>query len=204
MQTTKKRILGLGGLALITGLTVAAATVPAGATSVSSTVNIVVEVRSINYDTKINSPLDGAVVTQPIVKFSETHSRADSVKYYLTNVTTGQMYELTDHEISGTDLTGETEFTLNLDDYGGYGTFIFRSVIVSTESHIEDEDSVQFVYAAPESPNVPNTGSNSGIGAFYGALNISKSDILMTGLIGFLMISFVALFVIKKSSRKNR
>ncbi|MBQ3325742.1 hypothetical protein IJG79_01155 [Candidatus Saccharibacteria bacterium] len=203
MQLSKKKVVGLGGLALVAGLTAVAANVPAGAISASGAVNIVVEVYSINYSTTIESPMDGATYEQPVVKFKETHARVDNVKYYLTNTTTGVTYELSQYEVTGDDVSGTVEFTLDLDDYGGYGTYIFRSAIVSHGSHFDDEDSVQFVYASPESPNVPNTGSNN-LGAFYGSLNIAKSDLLTTGLIGFLAISLLALFVIRKSSKTER
>lgn len=203
MQLSKKTIVGFGGLALVAGLTAVAANVPAGAISASGAVNIVVEVYSINYSTQIDSPMDGATYEQPVVSFKETHARVDSVKYYLTNTTTGITYELSQYEVTGEDVSGSVEFTLDLDDYGGYGTYIFRSAIVSHGSHFDDEDSVQFVYANPDSPNVPNTGS-SGLGAFYGSLNIAKSDLLTTGLIGFLAISLLALFVIRKSDKSAR
>ena len=196
MQLSKKKIVGLGGLALVAGITAVAANVPAGAVSVGGAVDIVVEVYSINYSTEIE-------YTQPVVQFKETHARVDSVKYYLTNTTTGITYELTQYEVEGEDVSGSTEFTLDLDDYGGYGTYIFRSAIVSHGSHFDDEDSVQFVYANPDSPDVPNTGSG-GLGAFYGSLNIAKSDLLTTGVIGFVAISLLALFVIRKSSKSAR
>lgn len=203
MQLSKKKIVGLGGLALVAGITAVAANVPAGAVSVGGAVDIVVEVYSINYSTEIESPMDGATYTQPVVQFKETHARVDNVKYYLTNTTTGITYELTQYEVEGEDVSGTTEFTLDLDDYGGYGTYIFRSAIVSHGSHFDDEDSVQFIYANPDSPDVPNTGSG-GLGAFYGSLNIAKSDLLTTGVIGFVAISLLALFVIRKSSKSAR
>ena len=204
MQLNKKKVLGLGGLALVAGLTAVAVNVPAGAISASGAVNIVVEVYSINYSTTIESPMDGATYEQPVVQFSETHARVDNVKYYLTNLNTGVTYELSQYEVTGEDVSGKTEFTLDLDDYGGYGTYIFRSAIVSHGSHFDDEDSVQFVYASPESPDVPNTGSGNNLGAFYGSLNIAKSDLLTTGIIGFVAISLLALFVIRKSDKSAR
>ena len=57
-------------------------------------------------------------------------------------------------------------------------------------------DSVKLIYTAPDSPNVPNTGS------LLAALNISSSDFLVTGIIGFIAISVISLFVIKRANRK--
>ncbi len=202
MKVSKKKLLGFSGLALVAGLTTYAATIPVGATSVSGEVNVMVDVYSINYETRIDSPLDGATFDQPVVDFEERHSRVDSVKYYLTNVTTGTTYELSQYEISGTDVSGVTTFTLDLDNYGGYGEYIFRSVVLSYGSHLEGEDSVQFTYVSPDSPNVPDTGG-SGLGAFYESLNISKSDLITTGLIAFLAVSLLSLYVIRKSKREE-
>ena len=42
MQLSKKKIVGLGGLALVAGITAVAANVPAGAVSVGGAVDIVV------------------------------------------------------------------------------------------------------------------------------------------------------------------
>lgn len=201
MKESKKKMLGLAGLAVVAGMTACAINMPVGAVSVSGGVEINVEVYSINYETVIESPEDNMVYTQPVVKFAERHSRVDSVKYYLINLTTGITYELSEYEVSGTDVSGRTEFTLDLDQFGGYGTYIFKSKIVSYGSHFDDEDSVQFTYAS-DSPDVPNTGG-SDLSAFYNSLNVAKSDILITGLIGFFAISFVTLYVIRKSNRKE-
>ncbi len=203
MQLNKKKIAGFAGLALVAGLTAFAVNVPAGATSVGGAVDIVVEVYSINYSTTIESPLDGATIEQPVVSFKETHARVDNVKYYLTNTTTGVTFELSQYEVTGDDVSGTVEFILDLDDYGGYGTYIFRSAIVSHGSHFDDEDSIQFVYANPDSPDVPNTGSAS-LGVFYDSLNIAKSDLLTTGVIGFLAISLLALVVVRRSNKTSR
>ena len=57
-----------------------------------------------------------------------------------------------------------------------------------------DTASVKFRYDAP-SPKVPDTGS------LLSALNISRVDYLITGLIGFVAISIVALIAIRRSKR---
>ena len=62
MQLSKKKIVGLGGLALVAGITAVAANVPAGAVSVGGAVDIVVEVYSINYSTEIESQWTGLLI----------------------------------------------------------------------------------------------------------------------------------------------
>ena len=58
-------------------------------------------------------------------------------------------------------------------------------------------DLVSFNYTAPDSPDVPDTGS------LLAALNISRADYLITGIIGFTAISVAALFIVMKSKRNH-
>ena len=150
MRVNKKQLLGFGGLAFVVSLTTIAYNLPTSAVSTGGAVEVQVEVYNINLETVIESPEDGDVLNDKDVTFSELHSNAANVKYYLTYVAedgTKTVYELTDQEISGTDLTGRTTFTLDLENYGGSGKYIFRSVATNA-SGITKEDSVQFVYAA--------------------------------------------------------
>ncbi len=303
MQISKKQLFGLGGLAIVVGMTFFAYNLPTNATSISGDVDVVVRVYNDKFETKIESPLDGEEFTNKNVTFKEIHSHADNVKYYLyhldENGNIDATYELTDWEVDGSDLSGVTEFTLNLDNYGGFGTYIFKSVITSPggqtgedavkfsyvsattpdddvkvdpetgevdvevcyaagtkvltidiydtkgnlvarledyivknpetggcetitikvgDINIESGDYelvintydnydktgeptgqivISFKYEAPDAPNVPDTGS------LLGALNISKGDFLVTGLIGFTVISIIALAIIKRNNRRN-
>jgi len=306
MRISKKQLLGFGGLAFVVGLTTIAYNLPTNATSsasVGGAVKVEVEVYSINFETVINSPLDGEIFTNGNVAFSETHSNVDNVKYYLTYIAeddTKTVYELTDHEFTPTgsdDRNGKTEFSLDLDNYGGHGRYIFRSV--ATTDGQQKEDSAEFIYAAieadqkdvsansdkvsfrvqysagvkslayqifdkdgkavsPEYVHVtsasetggyadlsialtgdglklasgeytiiingystvePSDDSYIGIarvvfsyeadddiivpdtGSILGVLNISRADFLITGLVGFSLISLLALFVIRKSHK---
>ena len=306
MRITKKQLLGLSGLAFVAGMTMVACSLPSSAYaaedySVDGNVDVYVYVYSDNFETKIQSPLDGEVFTNSEVHFSEIHSKAKNVKYYLTHVgedgEPDTVYELTEYEVEGYSVDGVTEFDLNLNNYGGWGTYIFKSVITSgsgktgedsvkfnyaainiPEEEVPAEngevkftidyaptvkivdfdiydkdgklvaqvpgyvlnnpttggsqnvtlnidelgipsgsytivatgydtydrsggavgtDSVKFSYSTPDAPNVPDTGS------LLGALNIAKGDFLVTGLIGFTVISVIALIVIKRANRKE-
>lgn len=304
MRATKKQLLGFGGLALVVGLTTVAYNLPASAeTAVDGNVEVVVQVYNINFETVIEQPQDGDIYTDANVSFQEIHSKAKNVKYYLTFVAadgTKTAHELSEYEVvsAGDPVDGVTKFNLNLDEFGGYGTYIFESRITGFNDEVRT-DHVQFTYAAiradqkdvsldeakdetdfrvyysagvksltyqlydtngnavskvfsavtdnPErggyldlsaalsglnlpagryfiritgyssadasgnvlgtasvyfdyagaSPNVPDTGS------ILSALNISKADYLITGLIGFGLISIIAFFVVKRSGRRE-
>ncbi len=152
MQIAKKQLLGFGGLALVVAMTAFATTLPTGAVSrASGDVEIVVQVYGINFETIINSPLDGEVYSTPEIDFSEMHSHAYKVEYTLEKVnpdgTVIESWDLDEYKVEGEDISGTTNFSLNLDDYGGTGIYVFRSVITSSEGTTK-EDAVQFTYAA--------------------------------------------------------
>ena len=301
MQKAKKQLLGFGGLAFVVALTAFASTLPAGATTVKGNVDIQVQVYNVNFETIINSPLDGKVYNSPEIDFSETHSHAFRVDYVLQRLnadgTVAETYALDEYTVIGEDVSGNTNFKLDMNNYGGPGVYVFRSTITSSAG-TKKEDAVQFIYAAisanqddvvttptkvdftvnysagvkslkyvlrnsqgaditgmftantkapeeggsqvlsidltelgldageytiyiegydgfdgggelidtasvnfrysPDAPNVPDTGS------LLSALNISRADYLITGLVCFTIISVLALVVIKKSHKKNQ
>lgn len=305
MRVTTKQLLGFGGLALVIGLTAIAYNLPTSAISVGADSDIYVEVYSNTFETVIERPLDGDIYTDAEVSFQEIHSNAANVKYYLTYIDKDgnkTVHELTGEEVipaAGTTESATKRFTLNLDEYGGYGQYIFRSVVTASDGRTRedavqfkyaainaeqqdvsvseaqdsvsfrvyyssgvksisyqiydadgkevsrsysavtdspetggyldltralrelslgsgrytiliygyattdasgeplDSDSVYFDYTAPDVPSIPDTGS------IISALNISKADYLITGLIGFSLISIIALFVIRRSRRRD-
>lgn len=310
MHIQKKQLLGFGGLALVAGITAVAYNLPTSATSAGGDVDVMVQVYNTNFETKIQSPLDGSETTESVVTFKEMHSRANNVKYYLTHVgENGEpdvTYELTEHEVIGDLVSGVTEFNLDLDNYGGLGTYIFKSVITSSsdksgadfvkfkyiaietpDDEVENEDgevdievcytagnkiltmeiydkagklvatlsdyvvknpvtggcetirikvdnldldtgdydiviksyddedktgepsgtiTIHLGYTKPDAPNVPDTPDAPNVpdtGALLSALNISKSDFLITGLIGFTAISIIALAVIRRANKRK-
>lgn len=301
MKIARKHALGLGCLAIVGAITAFAFTLPTGAVSVGGAVEIMVEVYSSNAETQINKPQDGEIFSEPKITFSETHSHAKSVSYYLTKLnpdgTVASKVEITDQKIEGTDVSGTTTFDLDMNDYGGTGVYVFESKLIGvddtthtdhvqftyaaisaedptvsdsgaevsyrvkyssgvksltyqlfdeknnaisepitinttdpeaggymdididvtnldlksgkyqilTVGHSEKDgagqtigtDLVSFNYTAPDSPDVPDTGS------LLAALNISRADYLITGIIGFTAISVAALFIVMKSKRNH-
>ena len=301
MQKAKKQLLGFGGLAFVVALTAFATTLPTGATSVGGNVDVVVQVYNVNFETVINSPLDGELFSKSEIDFSETHSHAYRVDYVLQKLNSdgsvAETYSLDEYAVVGEDVSGNTDFTLNLNDYGGPGVYVFRSTVTSSVGSTK-EDAVQFTYAAisvneqditatatkvdfkvnytagvksltyvlrdkqgkdltevftvntsspdaggvmdlsidltelgldaddytifvsgyddfngkgnlidavsaifnysPSAPNVPDTGS------LLSALNISRADYLITGIVCFMIISIIALVVIRRAHKQNR
>lgn len=297
MQIAKKQLLGFGGLALVVGMTAFATTLPTGAVSTASgDVEIVVQVIGVNFSTNINSPLDGTIYSSPEIEFSEFHEHAYKMDYTLqllnADGTVAKEWPLTEHDFEGEDVSGITKFKLNLDNYGGTGVYVFRSVITSSAATTK-EDAVQFTYAAIDAKQedvkaedekvsfkvsystgiksityqlrdasgnfigekyvantpTPTTGGSLSLsidfgklslgsgtytiyiegydeldadgklidtasvkfdyiapkvpdtGSIMSALNISRADYVITGLIGFVAISIVALIAIRRSKR---
>lgn len=303
MQIAKKHLLGLGCLAIVGAVTAFATTLPTGAVSTGGDVDIVVEVYASGAEIVIHKPQDGEIFNSPTITFSETHSHAKSVKYYLKKLNSDGSVawteEIEDQRIEGEDVSGTATFSLNMNDFtdGGTGVYVFVSDLIAIND-LPLSDSVQFTYAAidtedpvvsptgasvtfradytagvssltyqlfdnnnnavsepinvntpdpaaggymdieidvtnlemasgtykilttgysgvngtgmvigsslltfeyisPDSPNVPDTGS------LLASLNISNSDYLITGIIGFTAISIAALFVVLKSKKRE-
>lgn len=155
MQIAKKQLLGFGCFALVVGMTAFAATLPTGAVStVGGDVQINVRVYDTNTNTTITKPLDGEVFGTSIIDFSEIHSHAYKVRYSLEKIdedsTVLQHWDLSDYDIDGQDISSETDFTLDLDNYDGAGIYIFKSV-VTAENGLTKESLVRFIYATIDS-----------------------------------------------------
>ncbi len=301
MQIARKHLLGLGCLAIVGAITAFATTLPTGAVSTGGSVNIMVEVYASSSETIIHKPQDGEIFNTPTITFSETHSHAKLVKYYLKKLnidgSVAWTKEIEDQRIEGSDVNGTTTFDLDMTENGGPGNYIFESDLVGSDN-VPLKDSVRFTYAAiqaedptvsptgasvsyrvnytsgvksltyqifdandkavsepinvnttdpengghmdieidvtnldmasgkykiltigfgeedgagmnigssivtfdytsPDSPNVPDTGS------LLAALNISRSDYLITGIVGFTAISIAALFIVLKSKKRE-
>ena len=165
MKIARKHALGLGCLAIVGAITAFAFTLPTGAVSVGGDVEIQVEVISSNSETEINKPQDGDIYSEPNITFSETHSHAQKVTYYLKKLAGDGSVEwekeITDQTITGWDVSGTTTFTLDMNEWGGTGKYIFMSNVLGDDytTHI---DQVQFIYAAvqAEDPAVSPTGAS--------------------------------------------
>lgn len=164
MKIARKHALGLGCLAIVGAITAFAFTLPTGAVSVGGSVEIMVEVYASNSETQINKPQDGEIFSDPKITFSETHSHAKTVSYYLTKLnpdgSVASRVEITDQKVEGDNISGTTSFVLDMDEYGGTGVYIFESKLVG-DDNTTHTDHVQFTYAAiqAEEPEVSPTGA---------------------------------------------
>ena len=165
MKIARKHALGLGCLAIVGAITAFAFTLPTGAVSTGGTVEITVEVYSSVAETTINKPQDKEIFNSPLITFSETHSHAKTVSYYLSKLNADGSVEwkkeIVDQRIEGDDVNGITTFNLNMNDYGGTGVYVFESKLVGTDDSVQT-DHVQFTYAAiqAEDPTVSPNGAS--------------------------------------------
>lgn len=159
MKTTKKHLLGLGGLALVTAMTAVAFSIPAPDASayeqaaVSGEVVVQVKVYSGNPEIKINAPLDGTITTNRNITISNTYSDADSVDNILTfGNTMGRANTAKDLRAKlnipvSTPANGDDAFTVDLRQFGGYDHYLLTSVLRSDESTLEDSVTFRYVPA---------------------------------------------------------
>ena len=108
-------------------------------------------------------------------------------------------------ETGGSDI-----IVINVEDFGlKTGNYIVKAIAYDTTDRsggIVGTDTVKFYYTAPDAPNVPDTPDAPNVpdtGALLSALNISKSDFLITGVLGFTIISIIALFVIRRANKRK-
>ena len=164
MKIARKHALGLGCLAIVGAITAFAFTLPTGAVSVGGAVEIMVEVYSSNSETVINKPQDGEIFSDSKITFSETHSHAKSVSYYLKKLASDGSIEwkkeIEDQRITGHDVNGTSTFVLDMNEWGGAGVYVFESELVGDDSSVHT-DHVQFTYATiqAENPVVSPTGA---------------------------------------------
>lgn len=152
MQKARKQLLGLGGLALVAAITTVACTIPVDATSAGGNSEIIVQVNGASYETKIQSPLDGSSTISSTINVSNLISHAYGLTYTLTYVSSDGssdvVFNLTDHAMTGiTDLSTTDTFSLDLNSYGGYGTYRLTATVLGDDGGTKS-DSVQFTYGA--------------------------------------------------------
>lgn len=164
MKIARKHALGLGCLAIVGAITAFACTLPTGAVSVGGGVDVVVEVYASGAETIIHKPQDGEIFNNPLITFSETHSHAKEVRYYIKKLKSDGSIdwtrEITEQRIEGENVSGTTTFSLDMNNYGGTGVYIFESDMIGIDD-LPLTDSVKFTYAAiqAETPVVSPTGA---------------------------------------------
>lgn len=128
MRKTRKKILGFMGLGLVVATTAIAATLPspiAAAVTSSVTDTIKVTVLSPNPDLVLTAE-EGSEITSPEYNFNVFYSSLIHIKATLVNYDADGNVKfeaiLWDTDLDGA--AGSKDFSLNLDEYGGYGDFV--------------------------------------------------------------------------------
>lgn len=189
MKKIHKRLLGVGGLALVAAITTTAYYMPdAGAvsTTYSGQVDINVNVISENPEIKINSPLDGSKLTTSNLHINTNYGDADQVEYILSNgskTITIPSPELADNATGTTGSTGEHDFYYNLKEFNpntaGYGSYTLRVVVTRLDSSVEDTVSFSYVPATIDDGSIPTDENNNPIID----LNVKESVVKVTAII---------------------
>ncbi|MBQ8992088.1 hypothetical protein IJ090_01475 [Candidatus Saccharibacteria bacterium] len=172
MKKIHKRLLGVGGLALVAAITTVAYHIPdAGAVSYSANVDVNVSVVSQNPEVIINSPLDGAKLTNPNLNIKVRYGDAESITYTL--IKGDQSVVIPSPALSGnaTEIygnSGEHNFYYNLKEFNpstaGYGSYTLN-VTVNGKNSSSVEDSVSFTYtpASVDDGSIPVDENNNPI-----------------------------------------
>jgi hypothetical protein len=165
MDKKTKNIFGIAGLIGVAAMTAFAASLPgpeASAESASTSVTYSVYVHE-KTATTIQAPEDGATFTDSVITVNSDYSDATKLNYYLTYTSfdgeTTQTYlvrtwcpahagdcsQLVEPLDESDYATGTDTFTIDLDEYGGFGKYVLQ--IKGDGSETASEDSVSFVYS---------------------------------------------------------
>ena len=208
MKRTKKHILGVCGLAIVAAITAFAAFLPApkaSATSDSADTTVQVLVTQRTDSIRITSPADGTQFGQPTVTIDYVYTAATKVTHRLVNKSTGETFELTDLDYYPEDPNGMHSITLNLNDYGGYGKYVIY-VMINDEATTEDATSFEYVtdIPVPDTPDepAPSTPDTGELEVPETNLIISRLDIIVSGMVVFMLVVLIAVLIMRKNTRK--
>ncbi len=154
MKKTHKKLLGIGGLVFVAGITAIAYHIPdAGAvsTSASASVDVSVNVVGKNPEININSPLDGAKLANPNLHIVTRYADADEVIYTLSDGSTTVTIPspaLSGNATAEIGNSGEHDFYYDLKEFdpntAGYGDYVLKVTV--NRADVSVEDSVSFTY----------------------------------------------------------
>lgn len=206
MKRTKKHIIGVCGLILVAALTAVAAFLPAPKasaiepTSASDDTTVQVLVLQRSDSVRITSPADGTETDQPTIRIDYAYTTANKVTHWLVNKSTGETFYLTDMDYYPSNPDGTHSITLDLNKYGGYGKYVIYVMINDEEV---TQDAVSFEYVAhipvPPTPDTPDTGD---LEVPETNLIISRLDIIVSGIVVFMLVALIAVHIMRRSTRK--
>lgn len=164
MKKTHKRLLGVGGLALVAAITTAAYHIPdAGATSAVGNVDVSVNIVSNNPEIKFDSPLDGAKLTSANLHIVTQYSDADAITYTLSNGST--TVTIPSPALSGSSGTQDFYYDLKgfIPSTAGYGNYTLKTAVTKESTTIEDTVSFSYVPASINGGSIPTDENNNPI-----------------------------------------
>lgn len=127
MKKTHKKILGFAGLGLVAAVTTVAAVMPSPSATAVSTQTDTLQIRVVPAESDIQvTPADGGEIHQPTYEFDVLYSGVTDIKAVLVNKDAGGNIIFGPTEIWHIDADwdpGSKHFSLNLNEYGGYGNF---------------------------------------------------------------------------------
>ena len=191
MKKTCKKLFGIGGLALVAGITAVAYHIPdAGAvsTSASAKVDVSVNVASKNPEIRIDGPLDGAKLTNPNLHIKVTYADADKIEYTLTK--DGKTVVIPAPDLSGNDdgthgNNGVHDFIYNLKNFdpttAGYGDYVLKIVIERGSTKIEDTVSFSYSAATIEKGSITTDENGNPIVELGVGEAVQKVDAIVVG-----------------------
>ena len=163
MHKTKKQILGVLGLGLVTAMTAVAVALPAPSANAvnSGDVELKVVVHTEAPSVAIQTPSDGAEYATAQIPISNIYSKAAVVHYQLTYIApngTRTDYTLPDYIAATTGTAdGTHNWTLDLGNYGGqYGDYILTATVGAVS------DYVSFTYNSSKIDDNPTTDPVTG------------------------------------------
>ncbi|MBR3365623.1 hypothetical protein IKG48_00655 [Candidatus Saccharibacteria bacterium] len=173
MKKTHKKLLGIGGLALVAGVTAIAYHIPdAGAigTSANGRVDVSVNVIGQNPEVHLISPLDGAKLTNPNLHIVARYVDADQVEYLLSDgvdTITVPSPALSGNATGEVGNSGEHDFYYNLKNFNtsraGYGSYTLKAKVTRKGSSVEDTVRFSYTPASVDDGTIPTDENNNPI-----------------------------------------
>ncbi|MBO7657638.1 hypothetical protein J6S55_03300 [Candidatus Saccharibacteria bacterium] len=175
MKKTHKKILGFTGLGLVAAVTTVAAVMPSPIASAVMGVSdqISVYVTSTTEPTLLLTPSEGGTVTSPAYSLKVTYNKL----YQMTGTIAksgGGTSTFWSENVGGE--SGQKDFDLNFDTYGGYGDFVI-TVTGLDENNTPLERYLQISYENPSPEPGPEPGPDEPINPGDGGDVPVKPDI---------------------------
>ncbi len=117
----------------------------------------------------------------------------------------GSVYTVANPGVAGSDtmILDLSELDLSEYDLSSFEVYVSAYPIAGSTKHVGELDAdngpvtLTVAYKKPDAPDVPNTG------LFGGVINFARTDYLLTGAVGFSIVTILAFVLLKKQSRRS-